>query len=269
MKKFLCVMLTCVLSVGVADAATFSDNFDALPVGNLEASPNYERANGGHSSEEVYAGFPGLVITDSSNDGGNTYNGGPVTGQTYVGMGPATAADTYQRVSIDFQWGTSGPGNILTGVGLNFDPATQWASDPIESSAYIARTNGDVLFFSKRNRTSGEYVIPGGPWHQINPDLARDTWYTLELENDNWNITASVYPQGSNVPLLSVSFFDDGVTTGGARMEDGFPSFWTGGGPPAGWSPPQKDNFVYERIPEPATMSLLGLGGLAMLRRKR
>jgi len=274
MKKIVMIVLAGSLCAGVATAgpAAFSENFDALGTGNLHLidGDNWTNPPHGHTSEEIYGGFPGVVITDSSNDGGVTYNGGPNTGQHYIGSGPSELSDNFERVSVDFLFAST-PANstLLHGVTLNYDPATAWGSNPEDSSAYVLGTNGDTLILTKRGRVAGQEYHEG-PWTPIPGSLARDTWYTLELTNDAYTITGRVYPQGDpGTTVISDSFSDNGANTGGGHLTGGFPGFFTGGGPPAGWIPAQRDNFDYVRTPEPATMTMLGLGSLAMLRRKR
>jgi hypothetical protein len=255
-----------ILDQAPAVTISFCDDFESYPDGHLDETTEsvWQRANGANGAEEIWAGWPGVVITDSFDQVNGAYSGGPATGQALVNPFVPSSNIWTERIAVDFKWEdplvTPNGGNLLHGVALNYDVFTDWGGgDILQSSAYLARTNGDVLFLSKRSRT--QFVeYHDGPWHQIDPDLARDTWYTLELVKENWTLTASIYPQGDPTPIISTSLFDDGVTTAGARLTGGKPTFFSGEGPPPGFAVAQRDNFKYE-VSRPAGPLFCGDSG--------
>ncbi len=113
-----------------------------------------------------------------------------------------------------------------------------------------------------------DFMIGGGN-HPFtgDPDSPASNITALTLERmiavNNWDVLFSA--TGRNVNFLSPMTWDAGAYAGETvrlRIYDTHPG-------PGDWGHIDVDNIIYSVTPEPATLSLLGLGALALVRRRR
>ncbi len=143
---------------------------------------------------------------------------------------------------------TNGLGvGTITGPGANIGTTVAgWASAPSTGSAY---TDGTEMQFM----IAGWSGNLGSSWATVQSELASRTWTPVGSTTGYFGISAAGfgYSGGGGTPaLLATSLF--GVT-------GGMP-----GGLAAGFALDQ-----VQSVPEPATMALFGLGGLALLAFRR
>ena len=231
------------------------DDFASYAAGtNLHTQPDWVQAHGALFSEEIQAGWSGVVITDSFDAANGATNGGPATGQAFVKDGEPGPHEADERIAVDFMWEdplvTPNPNNLKCGVTLNYDQASAWGGNILDSAAYIAETNGLFFGFWKRSQSGPNTDLYFNGWVTINPPLAQGQWYTLEIKKYDWQMTATVYRKSDGAVLAQSTYFDDGSTYG-PRFTGGYPTFYTAQAPAPGWAVPQRDNFIYERGVDP------------------
>lgn len=149
----------------------------------------------------------------------------------------------------------------VIGPGNGFDRRRgggQLAGAADNGTTYLAGALGDSLQFSFTNGSSFSLVAV---------DLAE---YSTVLPNA---VTVPFYGYRADGSMVSTSFTTDGIIDGAGPLAD-FQTFYFGPEfsnlmrveiPTYGWS---LDNLVVS-IPEPTTPALVGLGGLALLARRR
>jgi len=137
-------------------------------------------------------------------------------------------------------------------------------------TGYMAGVNGAGDFFLKKI-SAGNFVNldSGGGDTDLPGGYFRTQDFILELDADGTTLTATTYSM-SFQPLASVSGTDDDYSGAGAvgLLVAGMTGYdWPGGD---GQVQLTFDDFRTGPVPEPATLVMLGMGGLGMLlRRKR
>ena len=207
---------------------------------------------------------------------------GPVTTTTFQFMPIIGHGNTEYRMSISR--GTGYPGayswEVLIGLGVT----NWWEHEPLHLSTYdyneVAYPGPGFVAYHRED-------IPGGDF-EVTSSAADNIWYTLEIEEDNgaydyaaW-VADSVNNHGSSSRArLKIADGEWNAWTGWLLHEDednglsytkyassfsnGRISTFTNGRT-------EYDNFSMvwgSPVPEPATLSLLCIGGAAMLRRKK
>jgi hypothetical protein len=149
----------------------------------------------------------------------------------------------------------------VIGPGNGFDRKRgggQLSGAADNGTAYLAGAFGDSLQFSFTN---------GSSFNLVAVDLAE---YSTVVPNA---VTVPFYGYRADGSVVSTSFTTDGIIDGAGPLAD-FQTFYFGPEfsnlmrveiPTFGWS---LDNLVVS-IPEPSSLALLGLGGLALLARRR
>ncbi|MEM7575947.1 MAG: PEP-CTERM sorting domain-containing protein [Planctomycetota bacterium] len=166
---------------------------------------------------------------------------------THVGVAGSTA----DFLSIFTPVVTNGHTLAFTGDGGS-------ASDYRHSDADQIFNTGDATYLDPANSTNGtgdlyQALFPNGSPAAGSPG---NLWTTLEIVNDGSALTYSL----DGTPIIRTSFNG----TDGDLVSLGYADVFNSVGPHAVIF----DNLTVTDVPEPATAALLGLGALAMLRRR-
>ena len=252
MKK-LAVILVVLAMAGLAQAAVvFSETFDDLGEGSLL------------SADAAWTtGWPGQSLTVNAASGksgkGATHTGGAESADEHS-FTAVTAADALPifRISMDAYIGTSAESVTQQDIRILVSEATPWAGNDHLSMLLTEAPSGTInvrLAFGTVDETAHAAFTAATVF---------DTWVNIWLE---LNLATGALSAG----------FDDG-TAGSATFTDTWTlidfapasaavyTAFVGSG--AGTT--RVDNILIEAIPEPATLAVLGIGGiLALLRRRR
>ena len=241
-----------------APPTVYADNFDSYADGtNLGDTPNWAPLNTGEGNRD-------LKITKTAGDGEVKWNnwGYPAD---YAADGAycvaaSQAGEPYARVQVDYLMTTSSdPGFNWGRIGLNGDPATagKYGGD---NSYNLTIMDSDGGFYMMTGDSNRLYTDPLSP--------VAGQWYTLILEAD--------YSVADQVTLTGTIKLKDGDIIGQHTVIDttllysgGYAFIQLNDFP---WQIDQGlrlDNFYLEYTPEPATLGLLLLGALTLLRRRR
>lgn len=239
MRKFYAVAAVAAL-VGVVQAQSFTEGFENGPTDwNDETKETWGNASGGEA----------LVL-----DSGTwwAYNNSPTVGSTgWTNKSDIFAPHSGSQHALTNFNNTSGTGLI----------------DNFLMSPVVTLNNGDTINFWSRTATPGSPVFPDRLYLKISTNGASvdPNDFSTVLMVINEGLTDAGYPtqytefsatvSGLSGPMLGRFAFNYNVTDGGPT---GSNSDLIG-----------IDDVTYESVPEPATMTLLGLGALAALRRRK
>ncbi|MEM1445633.1 MAG: PEP-CTERM sorting domain-containing protein [Planctomycetota bacterium] len=147
---------------------------------------------------------------------------------------------------------------VFNGHTLAFTGDGGSASDYRHSDPDEIFNTGDPTYLDPANSTNGTGALYQGLFPTGSPAAGSpgNLWTTLEVVNNGSTLTYSF----DGTPIITTDF--DG--SGGDLIALGYADVFSSVGPHAVIF----DNLTVTDVPEPATAALLGLGGLAMLRRR-
>jgi hypothetical protein len=196
------------------------------------------------------------------------------------GVGPGTAMDGVQKAA--YSDGTDG--NMVDVPGWINTPGWPPSYDWLKGCGSIAGQQpppGGIYYYTANGSDWGN--AQGGAIESAAP---------LTTVGAGLTYTVSMFVNGDVTPVVLVLLADGVALTPSSTVDPGAPYEWdvfsrtydaasltghlgeslrirVGWGPAAGGSQSQLDMVSLTAIPEPATLSLMVLGGLAMLRRRR
>jgi hypothetical protein len=252
------MVMVAVVGVGTADAVTHSDDFNynlGAPAG-LQATNPTDWGRRGDKTEWIVGTNNQLSAPAGQNSNWSIISEGG-------------AGDPFQKVSLDFQF-TYTP-NAFSAGWLTLTLNQDWGNSGFfqNENAYtlLIRSQQD-MFMGRDDAANAQADVWGWEGNAANPQysltgLQTGVWYTGELEKNGSVLTGRIWEGNSLIASVS---FDEAGTVSGERTggRSGFVNHYQDNND---WL--ALDNYNYMSIPEPVTMALLGLGGLALARRRR
>jgi len=259
MKRLLTLATVAGAASAFAGVPIYTLDIDSLATGALNGTQ-------GASSITSTGGNAAEVIADPTGAGRNQV----------IKLSTPIPRDTngtgnYRRMSgAVFTWDTlGGPKDLVNAT---------WKSITVKFDLYVGPNNFQNLYFGNSNRDTnfGQTVNDGG-WLGFGSNTANGTfksgkWWSVTLDWDKvLGTRAGSFTDGVNTYNTAgtgLSFAADPSTGSAAfyrfnirTVTDNRP-----GGPGSLW---YVDNVKVSAVPEPASLSVLGLGALALIRRRR
>jgi hypothetical protein len=191
-------------------------------------------------------------------------------GTTCSGMDPGYC-DQGSYMYLGNTWGGGCTGGSAT------NDITGWFKYDVPdfSAMPVAQTVLSTVFQGGKAGTNG-----GRPWDGITVTRVSDTSWTTSNINNSWTVTSdsvNISPTGTETSTNNGLYYKDisawwdgtkmslsGGDTFGARLTPNVLGSQDPQRGPASWQV-----LIITTVPEPATIALLGLGGLALLRKRR
>jgi hypothetical protein len=254
--------ITCVLvvlaSTPMAMGYTFFDDFESYTLGDPSPTsaypsptwsepPNYAYLPVTESANHTPAGSKSMLV--NNNYGGTKRGETHVFGETLV---PSDADPTTLDYWIYSGTGTSRKrGDVIVELSMGDVHAPMYGvvlAVPIPVLAWCKPYNDSVAFsyFNGRQWLDSGFVAAGGLWLNANMTVSTST-VDLSIER---------YGPYTNIGREYTGGFDRVSILYEGRSPAG--NYWY-----------SVDDISVQGVPEPATMSLLAIGGLAMLRRRK
>lgn len=175
-----------------------------------------------------------------------------------TGWSPQTDGTTGGTNGITAKLGSNAPtswdeainqGKYFTfGFSTTGDP---WDLDQIQIRTYVQNNPATAVFELQYSKDGSTWTSLGQ--HTLAPNPAYNTWDASSVDN--------VTDVDFRLAALSDNYLSAGVVAEGPENSPG--NFWQ--------APGNSDDLIITGtlVPEPATMGLLGLGGLTLIRRRR
>ncbi len=246
-------------------AAEYSDNF---------SSPLWNPPDGVSTFAWQSDGGGGGYLVEIPKDGSDGANNRGLI--AYDANGDAAGATTFSQVSVEFDLMVRGTytGNYVffglspdfttgSGYGVNMMVDNAWSPEAIEEIAIYSGHDTSKWWPAGATSATTAYSQLGtlDEWYHVAVD------YTLDGSGDR-AISYTISNSGGD------EVTDSATLTGNATAAlDGEFYFWNSGYSSSDRVPADGfyriDNFQITEIPEPASMALLGVGGLLIWRRRR
>jgi hypothetical protein len=232
---------------------SFFDGFETYQTGPIATQGGWAQ-NGGSTSQSIVV-----------NDSGVAYQGDQylqISASSSSGAGADTSfsslpldSQTNNEVSYALRWKANTPNSGNGNAGIDFKLYGENGGDTLVNTYTYADSRG----FG--------YRINGVATYDDSVILASDTWYNFIYDLDPAHSQARIrIMDGSNPPLFDQTVSYDIVNNIGATPSLYAAYFFQDGADGNSWL---IDNLSVQSTPEPATLSLLGLGGLLLIRRRR
>ncbi|MEM8495046.1 MAG: PEP-CTERM sorting domain-containing protein [Planctomycetota bacterium] len=242
----------------VAAGIPLAPNSTAGDVGGLRFTANDTSGDGGAAStaeEDHITAFHNTAVTSP------TFT---LTVDVYMGVESGSGSTEYGHIGVasdasDFNsifTPIAGPGHYLAFTGEG-GSASDWRHSTPSTPAV---PTGDATYLDPANTTNGTGALYQSLFPNAKPNVLAGSpgneWMTVEIVSDSVNLTYSI--NGTPIIRTPVELTDGNLASlGYADVFDSVgPHFVV------------YDNLTVTDVPEPATAALLGLGGLAMLRRR-
>lgn len=291
MRNFgICLAVTAgALATAPVSAALLSDDFE------VDSSASYTIVDDGVNADStstfafdyIAAGIPLAPNSTAGDVGGLRMTANDTaagTGADHITAFHNTGVTGSYRLSVDIWMNVEATGGTtefstvgVAGDGVNFNSIFT----PIVSNGYFVSMTGEGGSSSDfRHSTPGVAAVPSGDSTYLNstnttnatgdtylaifpggdfPGSPGNRWTTLTIDVDALNVTYSLDGQ----PFIQTA---SGANDGQVSLT--YNDLFSSVAAPLGSVFVVYDNLNVEVIPEPASLALMGLGGLAMLRRR-
>jgi hypothetical protein len=260
MRKFTAVAVVMMLTASIAGASVISVNL--------------------HHGQEITQGSAGIV--DVAHDNWNELNTGGTSSATVSNPIDETGTSiTGASVTVESRTDAGGAGSPF--IGYNFSDGTATGNAELARDACTGEGNDNILvtvtglsgdfedkgysvylyLFSNDGTSGGGAARYGGPY-EVDIDTSSDTYHGIvgaetgnASQQSDWDYTnqATNSSDAGNVTALKIDV--DAGTTGFVLEVNGT------------YKRTMLEGIQIDSVPEPATMSLLALGGLGVLIRRR
>ncbi len=251
MRSLLVSILSVALLAGFASAALYTDDFNSYSdgtdlTGGLSV-PSWEATNSGPLEKRVGPPWVGQDVAARIGDG---YSG------SWANVAPH-AGEPYATVKVDFYKDGSSWGNTQGA----------WVFLNAQLVPYVGNYGDEDLYLAKlaNFQCRTQMVLTGATYRKVS--LSASTWYELKLEADY--TTASMVTLTYTLTEIGVGQVGQSTAalTGPDALSGGYAGMYICSY--GGWGEIYLDNFSVDYFPEPVTLTVLSIGGILALWRRR